>query len=108
MFLKMRQIVSILTVLCLIVALSACGGNTAEEQILGSWAPNEDDEYMTFYSNGTLTGEGETGTWSITNGEDLNLTIDGETLTVKIIYISSDCMTWEYEGESIDLVKHDK
>lgn len=107
MFSKIKRIVSVLAALCLITAFAACGKNSAEKQILGSWTPAGEDEYVTFYSNGTLYAAGDTGTWSITDNEKLDMTIDGDTLSVKITHISSDSMTWELEDESINLVKHE-
>lgn len=104
-----KRFLSVLLVCCMIATLTACGGGL-EKKILGSWAPAGDDEYMTFYSSGTVTvspsnEDIQEGTWVITGENNLEITLDGDTFTVEITAISSDSMTWENNGKSIELLK---
>lgn len=99
-----KRIVNIILVCSLVIALSACGGGM-EKKILGRWAPAGEDEYITFYSSGIVDMEGEEGTWSI-EGDNLSISQGGVTMTAKISRIASDCMTWEVNGNSIELIKY--
>ena len=106
-----KQFLSGLLVCCMVMALTACSGGI-EKQILGSWAPIGEDEYMTFYSSGTLAVESfwdddVVGTWRISDGNRLTMSLDGEEITVEVTDISSDGMIWEINGESLALLKRD-
>ncbi len=109
---KFPQSALSILLIVMLLSLSACGGDSIEDKILGSWAPFGEDEYMTFYSSGTLTVElsGEDdieGSWSISDENMLTISLDGDELTVEVSKISSDSMTWEANGESVELLKCD-
>lgn len=104
---KVRRILSIFFVGCMILSLCACGGDGLEKKVLGEWVPVGDDGSITFLSDGTGKVDDDEIEWKVSEDDTLELTFEGHTITVKVVSISSERMTWEMDGESMELKKRD-
>ena len=68
----------------------------------GSWGPNcpdSADEALTFYPDGTASGDGENGTWSL-DGNFVTLNNGRETLTLHWEMVGSDSARVRRAGDS--------
>lgn len=122
---KTKRILGVFLLLCCMLAVFTACNKSIEEQILGSWVPAGGNACITFYNRGTFTlepwvgddmrdqlmAEGDwstaEGDWSISDKNMLTVSLEGMEFTYEVTDISSDSMTWEYEGESAELLKVD-
>lgn len=100
-----KRILSLALALVVCLGLSACGGNSLEKQLVGSWYRNGqttstrdggEGPNFTLYSDGTckLAKEYGTGTWAVVNDNQLKLTnFYGETETATIESIQNGRLT---------------
>ncbi len=95
-----KRVISLALALVLCLGLAACGGNSLEKQLVGSWYYNGEltygDPIFTLYSDGTcvIASEYGTGTWAVVNGNQLKLTnFYGETQTATIENVQNGRLT---------------
>lgn len=106
-----KRIAALLCLLSMVLGLVACGAGT-ESQILGAWVQAEDDRYyIEFYRNGEMKSGrrdrnlSEEGRWELVDDDSLMITADDETITAKIVSISSDKLILDNSGHRLELVR---
>ena len=95
---KTRLAVIMLMMLLAVCVLSACGANTGEEAIIGSWKRKDGDSRVVFNKDGTYTRSinNTTGTWVLT---------EGKTNEIQLTYGLGSVYVWEYsiKGNTLTL-----
>ncbi len=90
--------------LLVLVLLTGCGGMTAEEKLVGTWEMDGPGARIEFREDGTwdFPLEGESGTWTLSEGETTMLTIydsDGnEEGTAELTFEGDDSFSMVMEG----------
>ena len=93
-----RRILAILLIISIVFAFAAC---SKKAMIVGSWVSDDDDEeYVTFRKDGTVTVSGSKGGAGLTfeytvKGDKLTITADGEeVVSYKIKTLTTSKMVW--------------
>lgn len=102
----MKKILTMLSVVCLLFSLSACGSNNSK--IVGTWrddpavGPSHPKNNYTFYDDGTgITGLDYTFTYKL-SGDKLYITYDENkdyTASCKIKFAGSDSFSCRFDDE---------
>lgn len=108
----LKKFVAMIMVLCMVVGLSGCS-QSYEKALEGSWYRQGNEEpAFTFYSDGTCTvgGSSGTATWAVVNDDQLKITepfLEGDDFVILTIEsLNNGHLTLSYEGEQ--LVLYDK
>ena len=85
------------------VSLTACGGDSPQDKIVGTWVfADENDDSTEFKDDGTGVADGNAFTWKLEGSESLTLNIyeDGDLkASMQVEFIGDDKMKLTMDGE---------